>query len=90
MMGSGGMIVMDEETCMVDLARYFLKFLNDESCGCCFTCREGLSRMLEMVEAITKGRSSMAEFELLQELAGVVKDFTKAIRSKTYLSPQLI
>ena len=89
MMGSGGMIVMDEETCMVDLARYFLKFLNDESCGCCFTCREGLSRMLEMVEAITKGQSSMAEFELLQELAAVVKNSTMCGLGQTAANPVL-
>ncbi|MEW5921417.1 MAG: NADH-ubiquinone oxidoreductase-F iron-sulfur binding region domain-containing protein [Bacillota bacterium] len=89
MMGSGGMIVMDEETCMVDLARYFLKFLNDESCGRCFTCREGLSRMLEMVEAITKGQSSMVEFELLKELAAVVKDSTMCGLGQTAANPVL-
>ncbi len=89
MMGSGGMIVMDEETCMVDLARYFLKFLNDESCGCCFTCREGLSRMLEMVEAITKGQSSMAEFALLKELAAVVRDSTMCGLGQTGANPVL-
>lgn len=89
MMGSGGMIVMDEETCMVDLARYFLKFLNDESCGCCFTCREGLGRLLEMVEAITKGQSSMAELEMLKELAVVVKDSSMCGLGQTAANPVL-
>ena len=89
MMGSGGMIVLDEGTCMVDLARYFVKFLNDESCGRCFTCREGLARMLEMLEAITKGQSSMAEFELLGELAAVVRDSTMCGLGQTGANPVL-
>jgi len=89
MMGSGGMIVMDEETCLVDLARYFLKFLHDESCGRCFTCREGLGRMLEMVESISRGQSSLAELELLKELAGVVKNSTMCGLGQTAANPVL-
>jgi len=75
-MGSGGMIVMDERTCMVDVARYFMKFLKDESCGKCFTCREGTQRMYELLEDISEGRGTMATLDLLQELAIVVKDST--------------
>lgn len=75
-MGSGGMIVMDERTCMVDVARYFMKFLKDESCGKCFTCREGTQRMYELLEDISEGRGTMATLDLLRELALVVKDST--------------
>ena len=56
MMGSGGMIVMDENTCMVDVARYFLDFLKDESCGKCLPCREGIKRMLEILNRICAGQ----------------------------------
>jgi NADH:ubiquinone oxidoreductase subunit F (NADH-binding)/(2Fe-2S) ferredoxin len=89
MIGSGGMIVMDEESCMVDLARYFLKFLSEESCGRCFTCREGIARMLEMVESIGRGQSSMEEFELLKELAVVVKNSTMCGLGQTAANPVL-
>ena len=54
MMGSGGFVVMDEETCMVDVAKYFLTFIQDESCGKCVPCREGTKRMLEIIERIPK------------------------------------
>jgi NADH:ubiquinone oxidoreductase subunit F (NADH-binding)/(2Fe-2S) ferredoxin/NAD-dependent dihydropyrimidine dehydrogenase PreA subunit len=76
MMGSGGMIVMDEATCMVDVARYFLDFLQYESCGKCVPCREGVKRMLEIVTNITAGRAKKEDLELLQELAEMVKDFS--------------
>ncbi|MCW3986494.1 MAG: 4Fe-4S binding protein [Candidatus Bathyarchaeota archaeon] len=76
MMGSGGMIVMDEATCMVDVARYFLDFLQYESCGKCVPCREGVKRMLEIVTDITAGRAKKENLELLQELAEMVKDFS--------------
>ena len=76
MMGSGGMIVMDEATCMVDVARYFLDFLQYESCGKCVPCREGIKRMLEIVTDITTGHAKMENLELLQELAETVKDFS--------------
>jgi NADH-quinone oxidoreductase subunit F len=55
MMGSGGMIVMDEDTCMVSVARYFLQFLKEESCGKCTPCREGIAQMLEILTRITRG-----------------------------------
>ncbi len=73
-MGSGGMIVMDENTCMVDVAKYFMNFLQDESCGKCFTCRKGTQRMHEILEDISKGNGTMAKLELLEQLAMVVKD----------------
>jgi NADH-quinone oxidoreductase subunit F len=75
-MGSGGMIVMDEHTCMVDVAKYFMKFLKDESCGKCFTCRKGTQRMYEILEDITEGRGTLEDLDLLEELATVVKDTT--------------
>lgn len=89
MMGSGGMIVMDEETCMVDVARYFLRFLEDESCGRCFSCREGISRMLEIVEDISNGKSSLEQLELLKELAVVVKDTSMCGLGQTAANPVL-
>jgi NADH-quinone oxidoreductase subunit F len=75
-MGSGGMIVMDENTCMVDVARYFMNFLKDESCGKCFTCRKGTQRMHEILEDITLGKGTPGHLDLLEELANVVKDTT--------------
>ena len=75
-MGSGGMIVMDENTCMVDVARYFMNFLKDESCGKCFTCRKGTQRMHEILEDITLGKGTPGHLTLLEELAGIVKDTT--------------
>ncbi len=76
MMGSGGMIVMDEDTCMVDVARYFLDFLQNESCGKCVPCREGTKRMLEIVTKITRGQAGENDLELLQDLARMVKGFS--------------
>ena len=69
MMGSGGMIVMDEETCMVDVARYFIDFLTDESCGKCVPCREGLRQMQRILTRITEGRGKEGDIEILEELA---------------------
>ena len=89
MMGSGGMIVMDENTCMVDMARYFLDFLEDESCGKCVPCREGIKRMLEIVVDITKGRGKEEDLELLQELAEMVKDFSLCALGGTAPNPVL-
>jgi NADH-quinone oxidoreductase subunit F len=71
MMGSGGMIVLDEDTCMVDFARYFLNFLADESCGKCVPCREGVNQMLNILTNITKGKGKEGDIELLEELAEV-------------------
>ncbi|MGE5652955.1 MAG: NADH-quinone oxidoreductase subunit NuoF [Bacillota bacterium] len=69
MMGSGGLIVMDEDTCMVDIARYFLDFTQDESCGKCPPCRIGTKRMLEILQRITKGEGQEGDIELLETLA---------------------
>ncbi|MBA3045250.1 MAG: FAD-dependent oxidoreductase [Candidatus Thermoplasmatota archaeon] len=73
-MGSGGLVVMDEDTCMVDVAKYFLGFLQEESCGKCLTCREGIERLLEIVTDITEGKGKMSDINLLEELGNVVKD----------------
>lgn len=71
MMGSGGMIVLDESTCMVDFARYFLAFLTDESCGKCTPCREGIRQMLKILTNLTTGKGKAGDIELLEELAEV-------------------
>ena len=70
-MGSGGMIVMDEDTCMVDVAKYFIEFCLDESCGQCTPCREGLSHMARLLKDITKGRGSEGHLEMLEELSNL-------------------
>jgi len=72
-MGSGGLVVMDEETCMVDIARYFLEFTVQESCGKCAPCRLGIRQMHVIVEDICSGRGRPGDIELLEELAGAVK-----------------
>jgi NADH-quinone oxidoreductase subunit F len=74
MMGSGGMIVMDEDTCLVDVARYFIAFLTDESCGKCVPCREGLRQMLKVLTRITEGEGQEGDLELLEDLAETAKE----------------
>ena len=74
MMGSGGMIVMDEKTCMVDIARFFLNFTQDESCGKCVPCRIGTKRMLEILTRITRGEGREGDIELLLEMGQIIKD----------------
>ena len=69
MMGSGGLIVMDEDTCMVDIAKFFLEFTVDESCGKCTPCRIGTRRMLEILEKITNGQGTMEDLDKLEDLA---------------------
>jgi NADH:ubiquinone oxidoreductase subunit F (NADH-binding)/(2Fe-2S) ferredoxin len=71
-MGSGGMIVMDQDTCMVDVARYFLDFLKEESCGQCNPCREGIKRMLQILTRICEGHGEEGDIELLEELGDMV------------------
>ncbi|WP_278278335.1 NADH-quinone oxidoreductase subunit NuoF [Acetitomaculum ruminis] len=73
MMGSGGLIVMDEDNCMVDIAKFFLEFTVDESCGKCTPCREGTKRMLEILDRITEGKGKMEDIDELQELAAFIK-----------------
>ena len=89
MMGSGGMIVMDEKTCMVDIAKYFLNFLRDESCGKCISCREGTQRMWEIVKNITDGKGTRQELALLEELAAIVKDASLCGLGQTASNPVL-
>lgn len=89
MMGSGGMIVMDEDTCMVDTARYFLNFLADESCGKCVPCREGIRQMLKILSNITKGKGKEGDIELLEELAEVTKDASLCALGRTAPNPVL-
>ncbi|HEC37754.1 MAG TPA: NADH-quinone oxidoreductase subunit F, partial [bacterium] len=68
------MIVMDEDTCMVDFARYFINFLQAESCGKCSSCREGTQRMFEILTDITEGKANESSIDLLEELAYVIKE----------------
>ena len=88
-MGSGGMIVMDEKTCMVDVAKYFMNFLKDESCGKCFSCRKGTQRMYEILEDISEGKGTREDLGLLEELARVVKDTTMCGLGQTASNPVL-
>ncbi len=74
MMGSGGLVVMDEDTCMVDVAKFFLNFTQSESCGKCTPCREGTKRMLEILTRITEGQGREGDIELLEELARNIKE----------------
>jgi len=87
--GSGGMIVMDEDTCMVDMARYFLNFTRDESCGKCNYCRIGTKRMLEILERITEGKGKDGDIELLEELAMKIKDGSMCGLGQTAPNPVL-
>lgn len=87
--GSGGMIVMDETTCMVDMARYFLDFTRKESCGKCNYCRVGTKRMLEILERITKGEGKDGDIELLEELAMKIKDGSMCGLGQTAPNPVL-
>ena len=89
MMGSGGMIVMDEDTCMVDVARYFIDFLTDESCGKCVPCREGLRQMLKVLTRITRGEGKEGDIELLEELSEVACDASLCALGKSAPNPFL-
>jgi NADH-quinone oxidoreductase subunit F len=88
-MGSGGMIVMDENTCMVDVAKYFMHFLMDESCGKCFTCRKGTQRMYEILDDISKGKATLEHLDLLEELAMVVRDSSMCGLGQSAANPVL-
>jgi len=88
-MGSGGMIVMDDQTCMIDIAKYFMGFLKDESCGKCFTCRKGTQRMYEILDDISSGKGTLEHLGLLDELAHVVKDTTMCGLGQTAPNPVL-
>jgi len=89
MMGSGGMIVMDEDTCMVDVARYFIEFLKQESCGKCVPCREGLTRMSEVLANITEGKGKGGDLDLLEDLAGILPNGSLCALGTTAANPVL-
>ncbi|MBN2475047.1 MAG: 4Fe-4S binding protein [Pirellulales bacterium] len=89
MMGSGGMIVMDEETCMVNVAKYFLQFLRDESCGKCAPCREGTAQMLDVLTRITKGEGREGDVETLERLGELLEDTALCALGKTAAYPVL-
>jgi NADH-quinone oxidoreductase subunit F len=89
MMGSGGMVVMDEDTCMVDVAKYFLAFLKDESCGKCTSCREGTIQMYEIVKRITEGDGRKGDIELLEQLGSVVQRASLCGLGQTAANPVL-
>ncbi|MGI5877837.1 MAG: NADH-ubiquinone oxidoreductase-F iron-sulfur binding region domain-containing protein [Christensenellales bacterium] len=88
-MGSGGLIAMDEDTCMVDVARYFMEFVQEESCGKCVACRLGTKRMLEILENITQGRGREGDVELLIELGETIKDTALCGLGQTAPNPVL-
>jgi NADH-quinone oxidoreductase subunit F len=89
MMGSGGMIVMDEDDCMVDVARYFLSFLTEESCGKCIPCREGIRQMLTILNRICDGEGKEGDIAMLQELSEVVQDASLCALGTTAPNPVL-
>jgi len=88
-MGSGGMIVMDENTCMVDVAKYFMNFLQDESCGKCVPCREGTQRMFEILTDITDGKGNDEGIATLEQLGNVIKDTSLCGLGQTAPNPLL-
>jgi len=88
-MGSGGMVVMDEGTCMVDVARFFLSFTQSESCGKCTPCREGTKRMLEILERITQGQGVPEDINTLEQLANVIKNTALCGLGQTCPNPVL-
>ena len=88
-MGSGGLVVMDETTCMVDVAKFFLEFTQKESCGKCSPCREGTKHMLLLLEKITSGKGTMADLDTLEELAHMVKDMSLCGLGQTAPNPVL-
>ena len=89
MMGSGGMIIMDEDNCMVDIARFYLDFTCDESCGKCTPCREGTKRMMEILNKITEGRGELSDLEELDELAHYIKSSSLCGLGQTAPNPVL-
>ena len=88
-MGSGGLIVLNEDKCAVDMARFFMDFVQDESCGKCTPCREGTKRMLEMLTNITKGKGKEGDIELLEEMAVIIKNASLCGLGQTAPNPVL-
>ena len=89
MMGSGGLIVMDEDNCMVDIAKFFLEFTVDESCGKCSPCRIGTKRMMEILEKITSGKGTLEDIDKLEELAYYIKQNSLCGLGQTAPNPVL-
>ena len=89
MMGSGGLIVMDEDNCMVDIAKFFLDFTVDESCGKCSPCRIGTKRMREILEKITSGKGTLEDIDKLEELAHYIKENSLCGLGQTAPNPVL-
>ena len=89
MVGSGGLVVLNEDTCIVEVARFFMNFTQNESCGKCVPCREGTKNMLKILTDITRGRATMEDLDLLQELAMAVKDGSLCGLGKTAPNPVL-
>ena len=89
MMGSGGMIVMDENSCMVDIAKYFISFLEGESCGKCVPCREGLKRMGQILTDVTEGKGKEGDIELLERLSAAIADSSLCALGSTAPNPVL-
>lgn len=89
MMGSGGMIVMDEDTCMVDVSKFFIQFTNDESCGKCSVCRDGSDALLEVLTRIVNGEGQNGDVEFLEELGAVIKDASMCGLGQTLPNPVL-
>jgi NADH-quinone oxidoreductase subunit F len=89
MMGSGGMVVMDEDTCMVDLARYFMEFLEEESCGKCFPCREGTQRLREILNRISQGKGTEDDLDLLDDAGWMIKETSLCGLGQTAPNPVL-
>lgn len=87
MMGSGGAIVMDEDNCMVDVAKFYMEFICDESCGKCTPCRIGTKRMLEILTKITEGKGTMEDLAALEELARTVKTNSLCALGQTSANP---
>ncbi|MBP7461974.1 MAG: NADH-quinone oxidoreductase subunit NuoF [Candidatus Delongbacteria bacterium] len=87
--GSGGLVICDDKTCIVEMARFFMNFTQSESCGKCIPCREGTNRMLEIMERIVHGEGTMEDLDLLKEIAGVVKDGSLCGLGKTAPNPVL-
>ena len=87
MIGSGGLVVMDDKTCMVEVARFFMNFTQNESCGKCVPCREGTKRMLEILTRITEGNGEDGDIELLEELADTIANTALCGLGKTAPSP---
>ncbi|MBQ0064192.1 MAG: 4Fe-4S binding protein, partial [Firmicutes bacterium] len=89
MIGSGGLVVMDSNTCMVEVARFFMNFTQNESCGKCVPCREGTKRMLEILERIVAGNGTLEDLDMLEELAVMITDTALCGLGKSAAKPVL-